>query len=553
MKEKFERKEIECVSYSDILTKNSKAVTSKIWKTFHRLLDTVTNFLVVNFAYCILCKTFVAFNGKTTTQLLRHYRKCPEKPANLQNGQSKTKFNDEDLAPLRDAAAQFVCIDFRPAYGVKGRGLTEYLFAVVQLAKKYPNMTMEDLMRAMPSRNTVTSHILKLANESVNMVTEMLRTAINDNGGFGVTCDLWTEKMNATSFIAITVHFFVQSPVGLELKSLVIDLFEMTCDSMTAENIKNAIISIFALFGITEDDLKHYACFVTDRGSNILSAVSDFDHHACLAHLCNNVVDKMLGTAEAKQIVSNASKLVKYVKKSHIASQLTTKLKSHVETRWNSVHDMLISIMDNYQELHHLLETKQESSLRQANVLDKLTCLSMTDMKAICSVLVFFKQMSTAVEGEKYVTLQMYWVVLREMKKKLMPNRCDTELVKLMKKAGLQFIEQSGSAGYFQPTFRHKMAMFLHPQMKGLHFASVEERKEIHEYAKSLIDLEILCTTSTAASETATNETSEMSATISSFFQDYYDVNTDDCDDNNNTNNELERYIVIKIETVIIN
>lgn len=547
LKAKFDTNEVEGISYNDTLTKNSKGVTSMIWKSFHRLLDTVNNVLVLNFTICIFCKDIVGFNGKSSTQLLRHDRKCTQKPANSSNGRSKIKFNSEDLVPLRDAAAKFVCIDFRPAFGVNGRGLTEYLYAAIQLAKLYPNMTMDDLSRAIPSRNTVTTHILKLANESVNIVTEMLRTVIQDYGCFGITTDLWTEQLNTTSFIAITVHFFVQSPAGLELKSLVIDLFEMTCDAMTAANIKDTIINLFAAFGITVDDLMQHACFVTDRGSNIRSAVSEFEHHPCLAHLCNNVVDKMLGGVELKKIVSNASNLVKYVKKSNIASQLTSKLKGHVETRWNSVYDMLISIIENYQELHHILETKQETSSRNSNVLDKLTCLSVHDMKAVCSVLVFFKNVSTAVEGDKYVTLHNYWVVLREMKKTLLPNRSDPDLVKSMKSAGLDYIERSERAGHFLPTFRQKMAMFLHPQMKGLNCASIDERKEIHEHVKSLIDVRI---ESTVTIEPTTNA---MNGTSASLFQGYYDIHDVDRDDNNNSNNELERYIVNKVEMVTMN
>lgn len=102
----------------------------------------------------------------------------------------------------------------------------------------------------------------------------------------------------------------------------------------------------------------------------------------------------MLDTTDAKKIVANASSLVAYVKRSHIASQLSSKLKAHVETRWNSVHDMMVSIIDNYEDLYHLLETKQESSSRPSNVLDKITCLPLNEMKVICQVLAFFKQVT---------------------------------------------------------------------------------------------------------------------------------------------------------------
>lgn len=484
------------------------------------MLDTVNNVLVLNYVFCIGCESFVHFNGKSTTMMLRHERKCSAKHASGQNKRPMIAFKAENLIPLRDAAAKFVCLDFRPAYGVRGKGITEYLYAAIQLSKLYPTMTMQNLIRAMPSRNTVTSHIQKLADESVKIVTEMLRTAIFDYGGFGVTCDLWTEKLNATAFIAITVHFFVQASSRLKLKSLVIDLSEMTCSSMTGSNIKQAIIDIFAPFGITEDDLAQHAYFVTDRGSNIRLAVKDFQNHACLAHLCNSVVGAMLETPEAKKIVASASSLVSYVKRSHIASQLSSKLKAHVETRWNSVHDMIDSIIVNYEDLYHLLETKQGSSSRPSNALDKITCLSVSELKAIRHLLAFFKEVTVIVEGDKIVTIHNYWITLREMKKKLQPNRGDTELQKIMRNAGLRYIERGESAGSFIPAFRHKMAVFLHPLMKGLSFAKADDKKEIHEHARSMIELETEIAVAAAAN--VQSQPSTLSTGSNSLFQDVH-------------------------------
>lgn len=454
--------------------------------------------------------------------------------------------------PLRDAAAKFVCMDFRPAYGVNGKGVVEYLYAGIQLAKLYPNMTRQDLVQALPSRNTVTSHIKKIADVSVATVSEMLKKAIASYGSFGVTCDLWTEKLNTTEFIAITVHFFVQTSTGLELKAMVIDICEMAFESMTNANIRATIIKVFGTFGISEDNLLQHASFVTDRGSNILAAVRDFEHHACLAHLCNNVVNAMVGITELKDIVKNASDLVRFVKKGHIASQMTSKLKSHVETRWNTVYDMLMSIIENYQELYDLLKAKADSATRHRNKLDKLTCLSIEELRAICKVLSFFKLVTMTVEGDQYVTLQNYWITLRELKNVLTVKYDDTALVVLMKNAGLQYINQSESLGHFQPTIKHKLAVFLNPQMKSLRFASPAEKKEITDHVQVMIQIEI--TAPLVPVVRAQIERSETPSTsTSSIFQEYLDTNGDNRDgNNNNNNNELERYIVSKVETVII-
>lgn len=271
------------INVNDALAQGSKSLSSCAWKTFQRLLDVVTNVLVLNFAICIGCEKLVGFNGKSTTQLLNHQSKCKASNSTT-NGRSNIIFSPDDLLPLRDAAAKFVCLDFRPVFGTEGKGLCDYIYAGIQLAKQYPHMTKTDLVRAMPSRNTVSTHIQNMASKATVLVAEMLQTVIAECGGFGVTCDLWTDKMNSIPFITVTVHFFVLTAQRLELKSLVVELCEMACDSMTGDNIMAVILKSFASFNITECILKRCAYFVTDRGANMLNAVKDFESHACLAH-----------------------------------------------------------------------------------------------------------------------------------------------------------------------------------------------------------------------------------------------------------------------------
>lgn len=156
------------------------------------------------------------------------------------------------------------------------------------------------------------------------------------------------------------------------------------------------------------------------------------------------------------------------------------------------------------------------------------------------------------VEGDKYATLHNYWLTLREMKIQLMIIRSDTDVVKSMKTAGTRYIERSEDAGSFQLSIRHKMAVFLHPLLKGLSFASADDKKEIHDHAKTMIELQNERTTTEAAAANVQSDTSQPSTSTTSLFQGYFDVYNDNCDNSNN-NNELERYIVSKIEPVMIN
>lgn len=107
---------------------------------------------------------------------------------------------------------------------------------------------------------------------------------------------------------------------------MVIELCEMKCDSMTAAEIRHKIVESFANFEISEGEVLRYVTFVTDRGSNIRAAIDDFANEICLAHFVNNIVSAMVHIDSIKPIVKDAASLVRYVKTSHIGSQLTSKL-----------------------------------------------------------------------------------------------------------------------------------------------------------------------------------------------------------------------------------
>lgn len=72
LKEKFKKKEICAMNIKDVITKDSKSFRSTVWKNFMRLVDVVNNILVVNFVMCSGCDSFIHFNGKTTTGILKH-------------------------------------------------------------------------------------------------------------------------------------------------------------------------------------------------------------------------------------------------------------------------------------------------------------------------------------------------------------------------------------------------------------------------------------------------------------------------------------------------
>lgn len=470
VKENSEKKKFEFMEYHETLTKDSKSVKSLVWKNFKRMLNFESNELVANFVICIHCNQFVLFHGNTTTQLQRHQRKCSSKPSNQdKNDKPRITFKLAELSDLRDAAAKFVIKDCRPFYAIEGDGLLDLCTEIGRLASRHPKITKQDYKKALPSRNTLTTHVTSLAEKANSIIGTALRDAIQNSGRFSVTTDLGTEQYNSTSLLSLTAHILREGEFGLYLDVFTIDVHNMQTISHTGENIRYALLQIFSQHGISEDEVKKHVVFVTDRGPNIRLAVSDFENEPCTAHLYNNVVGTMIDTDSMKTIISNATKLVRYVKVSHVGSQLEYRLKMYVSTRWNTAYDMLKSIYDSYREIEQLLEEKEASS-RKSGIVDHITCLPITDLKCICDFLVFFKNMTTAFEGDKKVTLHRVWPALRELKRRLQSKAMDSDAVASMKDAGRLYIKEARNVKHFEPSMRHKLALFLHPEYRKLDF-----------------------------------------------------------------------------------
>lgn len=240
--------------------------------------------------------------------------------------------------------------------------------------------------------------------------------------------------------------------------------------SLTGPIIKRAIYDVFLDYGMNEEEVNEYVCIVTDRGTSMLSAVNEIESEACKAHLLNNVVQQIMKVPEVKDIVNQASSLVKYMKVSHAASQLTYKLKSYPETRFNYAIETLMSIHDNYTEVFNVLQAKEDISRNNRGLTEKITCLPIEKLKEISDFLQFFKDATTAIEGDKYVTMHKVWPILRALWAKLQPNETDSDLIAAMKEAGLNYIQKTENSRYFNPSLRHKLALFLHPMMNRLQF-----------------------------------------------------------------------------------
>lgn len=392
------------VMNQETIEKGSTLLQSGVWLDFHRILFLDNNVMVENFVSCIHCNGICAYHGSTTTRLRDHRQKCPKRRKIERDGPSKIAFKSDELVPLHHASAQFIVEDLEPYLAIEGNGLHHLIYEGIQLGLKHPEMTLADLKVALPTRNTVKARVKDMTIVGTNYLARKVRNSLDHVGKIAATTDMWTKPNNSSSIITLTLHFFTIDETKLNLECFTADLVEVPQLTVTGSVVKQAILDMFATLDVTGDEVQKNVCMVTDRGSNMLSAMADIDSEVCTSHLGNNLVGHMLKVPEAKEILHKASALVTYFKKSHVGSQMDSELKSYPETRFNYANDMLKSIHDNYTEAYDVLLEKQNVT-KVHGLTDKITCLSQEKLKAMCDFLVFFKKLTNAIEGDKNVTL----------------------------------------------------------------------------------------------------------------------------------------------------
>ena len=126
------------------------------------------------------------------------------------------------------------------------------------------------------------------------------------------------------------------------------------------------------------------------------------------------------------QLLNSTKELVTYIKKSGLASMLSSSVIQECLTRWNSKLALLMSEQKNFREIESLLKEKGEEL--------RLQGIDLMLMNKWIQFLLPFKLISDAMEGSKYPTI--HGVLLR--RKKLLDHcKCfetDLSVIKIIKK-----------------------------------------------------------------------------------------------------------------------
>lgn len=327
---------------------------SLVWNVLAEIQESDETILE-GFVYCRNCSKVLKYTAKNTSNLCRH--KCCK---DIKESQFLKTVSDIDKNEAIDKCSSWVIEDCRPFSTVHGSGFVKLVKFFIKIGAKYgEHVNVEDLL---PDATTISRKVKKDANEKKQELKDEIKSVVN-SGGASATIDMWTDNYIQRNFLGVTFHY----QKDFKFFDLVLGMKSLDFERATGDNIMLKLQSLFNEFDIKNiNKIK----FITDRGANIIKALSQTTRLNCSSHLFSNVLDKSFAeTIELHDILESCKKIVKYFKKANLQHLLPTSLKSQCPTRWNSNYRMFKSVTDNWFAMNNVLnENDQSQRMRHIDI-----------------------------------------------------------------------------------------------------------------------------------------------------------------------------------------
>lgn len=406
--------------------------------------------------------------------MLSHQNKClksllvQENPVQVNRYQEDLTEDDKIL--IKNACSGFIVQDLRPLNALKCKGLHTLMKTFAFICHKYPGIQHEPA-EYMPSTETVARNILIQFKEVQNKLKPMLRDAfsISEVGcGAAICVDVWTDSFRQISYLGATVHFIDDN---FFLHSRVIDNKPLdSSQSKTGEYLLEQIKSVLVEYNVDID--LELITFVTDRGANLIKALDKYCRHNDGPHFLHNTVKRIFLSGSPKDLLNCSKELVAHIKHAGLNDLFSPSLKSHVETRWNTVLTVFESIEKNWDKLVEVLAERNEM-----NYLRNIQRGELIDM---IKFLTPFREGTLHMETSKKVTLFWCCVFFKILEKHLNPTTADSALIAEAKANCVQYYLENLLQGKMIQV-RHLVAVFLHPSLKSLNKMSPIEKRQVYQ------------------------------------------------------------------------
>lgn len=351
---------------SDLIRNGSERVSYTLASKLSQFKDLMRVVVDNRDSDCVICKKcddwkIIKHESKNGTAPLTNHinqnHKSDMEPSSAQK-QSRMESYTRRTVPktensrIADSAAICCALDFRPMFMIEGEGMLRLAQTLINVGAKCGKV---DTAGVLPSADTVTRHLHNIYDSTREKVVEHFKVVDFVN----ITTDHWTNKYSGHSYMSISAIYLQltdpMEPKELKMMNRVIGTFGVN------DKKSNTTIDKF-LEQLEAFDIKSkLRIIVTDNAKNMSSAFKTYHWVGCTAHNLSLLQKYSFGMDKKskayppipaiKTLVEATKSMVEKVKKGSINTQLESRLKQQVESRWDTYYDMFESVLENYESL----------------------------------------------------------------------------------------------------------------------------------------------------------------------------------------------------------
>ncbi|XP_008180150.1 zinc finger BED domain-containing protein 1-like [Acyrthosiphon pisum] len=294
------------------------------------------------------------------------------------------------------ALAYFIAVDMMPYNIVAKEGFKLYTKA---LNSSYN----------IPSRKTITdSKIPKMYNETKTNIESI----INNTYFSSFTTDCWTSGSNKP-FLALT-------------GSVCLGCVELSEDH-TGENMADTLQLLLLDYNLSVPS-NNVCAFTTDYGANMLKAIQNLrvPHVPCFGYAFNTAVGNIFKLEDIQIVIHKVQSIQNIFSYSWQATReleieqerfslKKIKLPSYSKTRWWSLLDLILVVLDQELGLSSFLKTYKKGHYKKLILSDE----EIDVLKCTTTVLKPVREITDHLAGENYVTASAIYPVIFNLKTKL--------------------------------------------------------------------------------------------------------------------------------------
>jgi len=358
---------------------------------------------------------------------------------------------------IKMSLANWIVSSGRPISIVEDNGLKQVLRIALQNAEY-----------KLPCRRTID----KILTDMYNTKMESIKETVKNSKAIALTSDFWTSLGN-DSYCGIICHLITDD---WNLKSVVLE-----CVHFVERHYSANIAELYKQFAKDWDIARKIQVLVTDNARNMVSAVNQtsFAHIPCLAHSLQLCILHGFKAANTEILFFKCRKIIGHFKHSAVnttelqncSDSPLRKLQQDVPTRWNSVFEMLQSLLQAREALTLYMSDKERRYEGP-----KLFDSDWEKIAKFVKVLDIFRQATVLLGGDKYVVCSCVLPLLSSLTKHMTVNDDDPGYIARFKEASVN--DFSERVADMKSIAVLKIATALDPRYKNLKCLSDDAKEQ---------------------------------------------------------------------------